>query len=72
MRHQSLTLFGNRDLGKELTDEQYNEAISQRDTFRDWVLAEILPRPVESDAVNKILVMPNGSLHPIYRYEYDG
>jgi hypothetical protein len=36
---------GCRKPGRELTDEQYAEAIHQRDRFRDWMLAQVLPQP---------------------------
>ena len=72
MRSHRLTPLGNRNLGKELTNEQYKEALRQRNVFRDWVLGDFLPRPSGSDSLNKILVMPNGFMHPVYRHEYDG
>ncbi|KAI0815569.1 amidase signature domain-containing protein [Xylaria sp. FL0064] len=57
-------------LGKALTDEQYQEAITQRNVYRDWMLNVILPPSSDND-FSKILIMPNGYMDPFYRHEYD-
>ncbi|KAI0105657.1 amidase signature domain-containing protein [Nemania sp. FL0031] len=57
-------------LGKALTDGQYQEAITRRNVYRDWMLNTILPQSYDSD-FSKILIMPNGYMDPFYRHEYD-
>lgn len=57
-------------LGKALTDEQYQEAITQRNVYRDWMLSTILPQSSDSD-FSTILIMPNGYMDPFYRHQYD-
>ncbi|KAI0541264.1 amidase signature domain-containing protein [Xylaria digitata] len=56
-------------LGKDLTDEQYQEAITQRNVYGDWMLNTILPQSSNSD-FSRILIMPNGYMDPFYRHEY--
>ncbi|OAQ72041.1 amidase [Pochonia chlamydosporia 170] len=59
-------------LGKALTENQYQEAIQQRDIFRDWMSSEILPPPIGGRDFDTILLMPNGYMDPFDRHQYDG
>ncbi|KAI4913204.1 uncharacterized protein J4E92_009827 [Alternaria infectoria] len=59
-----------RSLGKDLTVEQYEQAVKERDTFRDWIRTMILPQPSDGHSLDKILIFPSGDTEPMYRHEY--
>ncbi|CAI6084958.1 unnamed protein product [Clonostachys chloroleuca] len=58
-------------LGEKITQQQYEEAISQRDVLREWVLQKLIPKNSLNE-VQSILIMPNGKTEELYRYRYDG
>ncbi|CAH0034483.1 unnamed protein product [Clonostachys rhizophaga] len=58
-------------LGEKITQEQYEEAIAQRDVLREWVLQKLIPRNSPNE-MQSILIMPNGKTEELYRYHYDG
>uniref|UniRef100_A0A8H7TVE2 Amidase domain-containing protein n=1 Tax=Bionectria ochroleuca TaxID=29856 RepID=A0A8H7TVE2_BIOOC len=58
-------------LGEKITQDQYEEAIAQRDVLREWVLQKIIPQNGPSEK-QSILIMPNGKTEELYRYHYDG
>jgi hypothetical protein len=60
-----------RKLGEKITQDQYEEAIAQRDVLREWVLQKIIPQNGPSEK-QSILIMPNGKTEELYRYHYDG
>lgn len=60
-----------RKLGEKITQQQYEEAISQRDVLREWVLQKLIPKNSLNE-VQSILIMPNGKTEELYRYRYDG
>ncbi|VUC33773.1 unnamed protein product [Clonostachys rosea] len=58
-------------LGKKITQEQYDEAIAERDVLKERVLRKIIPQNARNEA-QSILIMPNGKMEELYRYHYDG
>ncbi|KAH6872313.1 amidase signature domain-containing protein [Alternaria rosae] len=57
-------------LGKNLTVEQYEQAVKERNTFGDWMRTAILPQPSDGKTLDKILIFPNGDTEPFDRHEY--
>ncbi|KAI4657511.1 uncharacterized protein J4E79_007586 [Alternaria viburni] len=57
-------------LGKDLTVEQYEQAIKERNNLRDWMCSAILPQPSDGQSLGKILILPSGDTDPMYRHEY--
>ena len=69
-REQRWTNRAIRHLGKDLTVEQYEQAIKERGTFRDWMRTAILPQPSDGQSLDKMLIFPSGDIEPFYRHEY--
>ncbi|KAI4930439.1 hypothetical protein J4E85_005066 [Alternaria conjuncta] len=57
-------------LGKDLTVEQYEQAVKERNTFRDWMRTTILPPPSDGKSLDKILILLSGDTEPMYRHGY--
>ncbi|KAJ8120001.1 hypothetical protein O1611_g10478 [Lasiodiplodia mahajangana] len=55
------------DLSQDITDEEYEEGIIEKHTFRQWISTEIIPPSSKS-----VLLLPGGVDSPTYRDEYDG
>jgi len=59
-----------RSLGKDLTAEQYEQTVTERNTLRDWIRTTILPPASDGQSLDKTLIFPSGDTEPMYRHEY--
>ena len=56
-----------RTLGRNLKEEEYSRAVEELESFREWMLDEIIPATSPS-----LLVLPIGFDSPNYRDTYFG
>jgi hypothetical protein len=61
-----------RSLDKSLTEAQYEQAVTERGTFGEWMRTAALPAPADGQSLDKMMIRPRCDTEPFDRHQYFG